>query len=369
MIAPRRLVRGAILEVPAYKPGVSPRLLEALATGRPVARLGSNENLYGASPGVAEALREGRDVNLYPDSESTELRAALATHLGIDADRLLVSSGSENVLRAVFQSMVSPGDRVVSLVPTFMLAEILTRAIDGEQVGVSYEDDLSFAADAIARATEAGAKILYLSNPNNPTGNALSPDELRTIVSATPPETVVVIDEAYYEYARCHDGFEPSLPVLEECQRPYIVLRTFSKAYGLAGLRIGYGICYHPEMAPLLRRGSTIFDVGTVSQRAALAALEDQAHVDHVVGRTLTEKKRILAALAERDLRVFPSFGNFVSLWFRDRENAMELESSLAERDVFVKALPARGREGLVRVTVGRPDDNDRFLETLEALR
>lgn len=369
MIEPTRLAREAVLELPRYKTGVSPHLLKALASGASVARLGSNENLYGASPRVYEAIRSVSDVNLYPDGGNTALREALSAHLGVDADRILVSTGSENVLSAVFQCVLAPGDRVVTLAPTFMFAEILTGALGAVQVRVSYGDDLEYSAEALADAVNTGAKIVYISNPNNPTGNAFSPDELSRIVRASSPSTLVVIDEAYYEYARRHDGFESSLPVLDACERPYVVLRTFSKAYGLAALRVGYGICYHPELAPLVRSGSTIFDVGTISQAAALAALGDQKHVEQVVDETLSEKGRLLSALAERHVRVFPAFGNFVSLWFRERGEAMELENNLAEHSVFVKALPARSgarsSEGVVRVSVGKPEDTDRFLEAL----
>ncbi len=368
MIEPERLVRGTVLDLPTYKTGVSPHLLKALDSGASVARLGSNENPYGASPRVYEAIRSVHDVNQYPDGGNTSVRVALGAHLEIDPDRLLVSTGSENVLSDVFVSVLSPGERVVALTPTFMLTDILTRSIGAISMGVNYEDDLSFSADALASEAENGAKILYISNPNNPTGNAFSSDELRTIVSATSPETLVIVDEAYYEYAVRHEGFESSLPLLDASERPYIVLRTFSKAYGLAGLRVGYGIFYHPDLVPLVRRGNTVFDVGTVSQAALLAALADQAHMESVVDKTLTEKERVLKALEKRNVRVFPAYGNFVSLWFREHNKAIELENALAERNVFVKALPARAGEGLVRATVGKPEDNDRFLEALAGL-
>ena len=364
MIDPTELARDAVLELPRYKTGVSQELLKAQQSGADLARLGSNENPYGASPRVYEAIRAVDNVHLYPDGGNTAVREALAAQLGVDPGRLLVSTGSENVLSAIFHCVLTAGDRVVTLTPTFMFAEILTKALDADHVTVAYDDSLDYSAEAVADAAR-DAKILYLSNPNNPTGNAFTPDELSRIVSATSPSTLLVIDEAYFEYASRHDGFDSSLPVLDASGRPYVVLRTFSKAYGLAGLRIGYGICYHPDMVPLVRRASTIFDVGSISQAAALAALSDRAHMERVVTETLSEKKRVLAALVRAGVRVFPSFGNFVSLWFPERERAMELESHLAEKAVFVKALPAREGDGLVRVSVGRPEDNDRFLDVL----
>ena len=366
--SPDRLVKPSVRGLPRYKAGVSPELLDALAKGRTVARLASNENLYGASPRVYEAIQRARDVNLYPDGASTVLRQALAEHLQVDADRLLVSTGSENVLRAIFQCVLEPSDRVVCLQPTFLLAEILTQAAGARHVGVSYDGELAFPLEALQDAVSGGAKLLYIANPNNPTGHGLTPEALRSIVDHADPDTLIVIDEAYYEYAVHHDGYESSIPWLEASGRPYVVLRTFSKAYGLAGLRVGYGVFYHPDLISLVAAASTVFDVGTISQAAALAALADQAHLNRTVSATLDEKTRVLEALEASGLRVFPSFGNFVSLWFPALDEALALEKTLASRAVFVKALPARSGEGLVRVTIGRPEDNDLYLQGLRGL-
>ena len=262
MMHPKQLAKPALLELIQYKTGVSPRLLKALASGVHVARLGSNENPYGASPKVYEAIRSVDNVHLYPDGGNTALRSALGEHVGVDADRIIVSTGSENVLSALFQCVVSTGDRVVTLAPTFLFAEIMAKAQGADRVTVSYGDDLGYDVEAIAEAAADDAKVVYISNPNNPTGNAFSSDELARIVDATSPSTLVVVDEAYFEYTSRHEGFESSLPVLDASGRPYIVLRTFSKAYGLAGLRVGYGITYHPDFVPAhtpcehrLRRG------------------------------------------------------------------------------------------------------------------
>ena len=234
LIAPDRLVRDAVRDLPRYKTGVSPSLLKALASGKTVARLASNESAHGPSPRVYEAIRALDQLHLYPDGSNTIVRSALAAHYGIDAERFVVSTGSEDVLRAVFQCVLGPGDRVVSVTPTFLLTPILTGASGAEHVRVPYDDDLEFSAEALGNAVQEGAKLLYISNPNNPTGNAFSPEQLHSIVSRTSPETLVVVDEAYYEYAERHEGYESSIPVLEACDRPHVVLRTFSKAYGLA---------------------------------------------------------------------------------------------------------------------------------------
>ena len=365
MIEPAELARRSVLELPRYKTGVSAQLLEALGAGASVTRLASNESPYGASPRVYEAIRAVDNVHRYPDGSNQAVRNAVGEHLGVDSERIMVSTGSENVLSAIFHCVVEPGDRVVTLNPTFMLAEILSKALGAVHDGITYGDDLRYDADAVANAAN-DAKVVYLSNPNNPTGNAFTPNELARIAEATSPSTLIVIDEAYFEYASQHDEVGASIPVLDASDRPYIVLRTFSKAYGLAGLRVGYGIAYHPELVTLVRRASTIFDVGTISQVAACAALADREYVERVVADTIAEKERMLAALAERDVRVFPALGNFVSLWFHKRDAAVALASRLAEQAVFVKALPAREGEGLVRVSVGTRDENDRFLHALE---
>jgi histidinol-phosphate aminotransferase len=196
MIAPHRLVREVVRELPLYKTGVSPRLLEALASGKPFARLASNENLHGASPRVYEAIRSMNELNLYPDGGNTVVCKALGAHLGVEPDRILVSTGSENVLSAVFQCLLAPGDRFVTVRPTFLMAEIMGRASGANHVAIDYDDDLEFPIEDLVEAVRPGAKILYIANPNNPTGNAFTPDALRTIVHATPEDTLVVLDEA-----------------------------------------------------------------------------------------------------------------------------------------------------------------------------
>jgi len=369
MLDPETLVRPALRNIPSYKTGVSPRLLEALASGKTVARLASNENLVGPSPRVSEALRVAGDVHHYPDSRNTALRRALGDQLDIVPERILVSTGSENVFESLLRAVLMPGDRVVALQPTFLLAPIMARAGASELAMLPYGDDLEFSADALAEEVSKGAKVLYISNPNNPTGNVFSPSELRRILDATPETTLVVMDEAYYEYAQAYPDFESSLSLLEGGDHAWVVLRTFSKAYGLAGLRVGYGLFYHPDLPALVSRGSTIFDVSTIAQAAALAALDDQAYMRESVGRTVEDKGRFLEALGARGLRVFPSFGNFVSLWFPTHGEALAFEAALAERLVFVKALPARGEEGLVRVTVGRPADMVMCLQAIDDVR
>ena len=363
MIDPKTLARKTLFGLPSYKTGVSGKLLAALQSGAPVARLGSNENPFGPSPRVYEAIRETTGIHRYPDGANEALRRALGAHLDVSPNRIHVSTGSENVLSAVFHCVLSPGDRVVTLAPSFLLAEILAKSAGAQHVGVGYGDDLEFAPERVAEAVRDGAKLLYLSNPNNPTGNAFGPDELSAIVAATPESTLVVVDEAYFEYAVAHPGIEGSLDLLERSGRPYVVLRTFSKAYGLAGLRVGYGVMYHEDLVPLVRSASTIFDVGALAQVAALAALADPAHLERVVSDTLAEKRRLRSALEGSGVRMFPSYGNFVSLWQPTLEEALAVESRLADGAVFVKALPALDGAGLVRVSVGTREDNDRVIQ------
>lgn len=364
---PEFFVHPEILQLPAYKTGVKHDQLTGLGPGVSALRLASNENLYGASPRVVDAIRESLDgIHLYPDTGTNALRERMAEDLAVEPGRLIFSTGSENILQALFFATFGAGDRIVCLEPTFLLASIFARAANGVMTAIPYEEDLRFDVDKVCAALAADeTKLLYLSNPNNPTGNAFDEGELEHIFGAASPQTLIVMDEAYYEYARDAVGFGSSLPVLDRLARPYIVLRTFSKAYGLANLRVGYALCYHPALADALTKGSTIFDVSGLAEVAALAAWDDQEHLRRSVRSTLEEKQRVSEAMRAAGLSVFPSWTNFLTLRFDTLDEALARETALRKKGVFVKGLPGCRGEGLLRVTVGRAADNDRLLHEI----
>ena len=369
---PDPLVRAELASLPSYKAGINPALRAALSAGQPVARLGSNENHWGPSPRVRERMRElAFEPQLYPDNRSSSLSDAIGRGLGISSDRILLAHGSESVLRAVMHAVLRPGDEMVSLAPSFLLSHILGRNAGATRQVVEYDAWLRYPVDDFLSLVRTGPRIVYLANPNNPTGTYWGREALEPLLAALRPQTLIILDEAYDEYARVYEDHVDAQEILESSGRSYVILRTFSKAYGLAGLRIGYGVAHDGEFIDLVRKPNTIFNVSSIAEELALVAWGDPEHLASVAEQTMSEKRDAEAFLDRliahgASFRRFETRGNFHCLCFGDLSEALELEARLQEENVFVKALPGCRGDGLLRATVGGPDDNRRFLTALE---
>ncbi|MEM4035160.1 MAG: histidinol-phosphate transaminase [Fervidicoccaceae archaeon] len=327
-----------------------------------LARLDRNENLFGPSPLVLEEIVSAlTSAHLYPAREDfEELEEAVARYCGVSPENVVLTCGSDCALDLFSKCFVGPGDRVVVTPPTFSMYErvALTRGARVEKVPLTrerFELDLQAVSSRLKES-----KVLFLANPNNPTGNLLIDSrELEELLSF---EGLVVLDEAYYEYSGV---------TFVELVRHYpnlVVLRTFSKAFGLAGLRVGYVVAAE-ETANAMRRIKLPYDVSLPAARAALAALRDLPYVRWVTLVTTREREKLGSRLRELGLRVYPSLANFLLISTeRTSISASELASSLLERGVAVRDLS--GVEGLTiyhaRVTIGRPIDNALLLDALE---
>jgi len=366
------LFRQQARELPAYNAGLSGPAVAARYGLASVSKLSSNENPYGASPLVADSLRDlAAHANRYPDPHCSELRAALAGRIGVAADRLVFGNGSEDIIQMICLAALAPGDRVVTLAPSFGLHEIFPRLMGArvDKVGVSpqFEFDIPAWCSALARP----ARVVMLSTPSNPVGCALDAAGLARIVAAAPADALLVIDEAYHEYTAGSARID-SLALLAAQARPWIVLRTFSKAYGLAGLRIGYGIACAADLVDVLDRVRTPFNINTAAQLAALAALRDGQHLQSVVSRTVTERDWLGQRLHELEralgcgLRIAPSHANF---FFIDTLlPSRAVAGALMQAGVIVKPWLEEGYQTCIRVTVGSRPDNAAFLTAFEAL-
>lgn len=362
-----QLARPEVRGLPAYNAGLSSAAVRARYGVEHIARLGSNENPYGASPAVARALA-GLTTGEYPDANAVALREAIAQRTGAPAEHIVVGNGSENLLEVLCQVFLAPGDRVVTLLPSFGLHEIFPRMMGAQVEMVPVTDALEFDLDAWCAALGRSAKLVFLSNPSNPVGCMLDAAAFRRIVAAVPADAVLVIDEAYVEYAVHSPGFPDALAELAAQPRPWVVLRTFSKAWGLAGLRVGYGITSSAEFAGLLHRVRTPFNVNLAAQTAALAALSDPAHMQAAAERTVAAREVLAAqlrALQVPGLRVAPSAANFLFIDL-GRPNG-PVHEALLSRGVITKAWKERGFENFIRVSVGLPEDNARFVAGLAA--
>jgi len=363
----RRIARPEARDLPAYNAGLSSDAVRQRFGLDTIARLGSNENPFGPSPAVGAALRDMADaIGQYPDANSTALRAAIAERTGVEPADIVVGNGSENLLELLCLAFLSPGDRVVTLLPSFGLHEIFPRMMGAQVDMVPVTDSMEFDIDAWCAALGGGARpprMAILSNPSNPVGCMLDADAFDRVVRAAPPETLLVIDEAYYEYARLTPGFPDVLTRLRAQERPWIVLRTFSKAWGLAGLRVGYGLASHAELVRMLDRVRTPFNVNLAAQRAALAAWGDADHMEKAVQETVAQREILRMQLRDLGVAVAPSAANFLFVDLR-RANGPVAEALLA-RGIIVKPWKEAGYEHFIRVSVGAAADNRLFVAAL----
>jgi histidinol-phosphate aminotransferase len=339
-------LRSAMAALPAYVPGRK-------VPGATV--LASNESPYGLLPSVAAVLeRHVGAVSRYPDMGATALVEAIAAHHGVEPERIAVGAGSVEVCGQLASAAVADGDEVVFGWRAFEAYPIITAVAGGEAVRVPLTGGHVHDVDAMAAAVTDRTRVMFLCNPNNPTGTGVGGDDLRRLVDAVPESVLVVIDEAYREYVD-PDAVPDALGLFAD--RPNVaVTRTFSKAYALAGLRVGYCVAA-PDVVSAVRKCQVPFSVSGLAQAAAIAALGDAEEVARRAKLTVAERERMRAALVDAGYDVPPSQANFVWLVLGDRSAALA-EACLAEQ-VIVRPFAGEG----VRVTVGLPEENDRFLE------
>jgi histidinol-phosphate aminotransferase len=327
------------------------------ATSDLTAALAANESHYPPLPSVLDAVvaRAGR-LNRYPDPACTDLRTALATHLGVSAAEIAVGPGSVGVLAQVLAAVCDPGDEVVHAWRSFEAYPILASLAGAVAVPVPLRSDEGHDLAAMAAAVTDRTRVVLVCSPNNPTGVAVDPTEFDEFLRVVPPHVLVVVDEAYVEYAA---GAGPDALALHRRWPNLCVLRTFSKAYGLAGLRVGYAVT-NPELAEGLRRVALPFAVSAMAQEAAIVSLAATDEVRERVASVVSERGRMTAVLRSRGFVVPDSAANFV--WLRtDEACRLDLVERFAAADVLVRGYPGDG----VRITLADPATNDRVLEVL----
>jgi histidinol-phosphate aminotransferase len=360
-------VRPEIHNLPRYNAGLSIDYVREHYAVTEIAKLGSNENPYGPSPKVLEAVgRAVADIGLYPEASCDQLRAVLSARLGVTPERLIFGNGSEDLIAVAVHAFLSPGSRVVTFAPSFGLHVIWPQSIGATVITVSVNSSYRMDVDEVIGALTPGTRMLLFGNPSNPVGSSLSADDLRRILIHLTPETLVVFDEAYLEYASVNPAYPDFYAILSEFEIPWMILRTFSKAYGLAGLRVGYALASDTELIDLMDRVRSPFNVNRLAQVAAIAALGDLDYVEQVVTRTVKERDRVQAELEALHYRMAPSLANF--LFIDARENAVDLAKRLLTKGVIVKPWTEPAFSHHVRVSIGSPESNNQFLVAWKAL-
>ena len=347
--------RETVAAIPAYVAGKPP----VARPGQQVYKLSSNENPYPPLPGVVDAVEAAAArMNRYPDMGNNELYDALATRLGVSREQIAAGTGSVAVLYHLLQAFCEPGDEVVYAWRSFEAYPIAVSATGAVSVQVPVTPEGRHDLGAMAARITTRTKAVIVCTPNNPTGPSVSDNDLRALVAQVPDHVLVVVDEAYREFVRAEDPVD-ALPLLA-AHANVVVMRTFAKAYGLAGLRVGY-LVGHPEVAAAVRACSLPFGVSSLAQAAAVASLAAEAELFERVDAIVAERDRVRAALSNQGW-VFPEpQGNFV--WLPLSERTAEFVSAADEAGVTVRPFAGEG----VRVSIGEPAANDLLLRVTEA--
>ncbi len=346
-------------DIAALTPYVPGKPIEELQREMGLARvvkLASNENPLGPSPKAIAVLTEGAaTLHRYPDGGAFRLREALADRWKVTSDHVILGNGSDEILGLLARTFLSPGDEAVMADHTFVIYKMEVMAAHGKAVTVplrQWRHDLSAMADAVTPRT----KLLFVCNPNNPTGTMVSADEVEQLMARVPEHVIVVFDEAYFEYVRRSD-FPDSMAYVKQ-GRNTIVLRTFSKIYGLAGLRIGYGVTT-PEITNFLNRVRPPFNANSIAQRAALAALGDDEHVARSRSVNQAGMEQMVKGLTALGFTPIPSEANF--LYVDIGQDGRQVFDALLRQGIIVRHIEGR----MIRVTIGQVEENEAFLTAL----
>lgn len=352
-VAPR--LRAVLAGMPAYTAGAP----VTGPDGTPGYRLSLNENPHPPLPSVLEAVAgAAARLNRYPDLTCSDLTAAIAASTGVDAERVVVGAGSSALIVQAMQAACEAGDEVVFAWRSFDVYPVTAAVVGATPVPVPLAPGGRHDVDAMAAAVTERTRVVMVCSPNNPTGTVVSAGELERLLEAVPREVLVVVDEAYAEYVR--DPLAADGLAAARHHENVVVLRTFSKAYGLAGLRVGYAVA-SPQVARVLRSAGAPFGVSGVAQVAAVASLAAEEELMARVGASVAERERVVAALAAQGWRLPRSEANFV--WLPLGERTPEFVAAAADRGISVRPF---GLEG-ARVTVAEVEGDDRFLEVAAA--
>ena len=356
----RELARPQILELIPYSPGRPMEEVERELGLDDVLKLASNENPLGPSPLALQAIREAvQGLHRYPDGGCYALRQGLSRRLGVTPEELCFGNGSNELLELVTRAFLGPGDEAVMGHPAFVVYRSVCQAV-GSQIREVSLKDFTHDLRGMLKAVTARTKLVFLGNPNNPTGTYVSPTDLDDFVRALPPDVILVVDEAYREYIPRY--LQPDLLRYVREGRHLLALRTFSKAYGLDGLRIGYGIG-STEMVELLNRVRQPFNVNTLAQKAALAALDDAGHLEETLRITEAGRKTMRSRLDALGLVTIPSVTNFILVNVGVEGKAVV--DALLRNGVIVRSMEGYSLPTYIRVTVGTPQENSRALQAL----
>ena len=358
--ATRPAPKAGILDIEAYVPGKSG------AKGAKVFKLSSNESPIGASPKAVAALQASADkLALYPDGSATKLREAIATRYGLAADRIVCGAGSDEILQLLAHAYLGPGDEAIYSQYGFMVYPIVIQA-NGAKGVVAQEKDFATDVDAMIAAVTPKTKLVFIANPNNPTGTYISYSELRRLHAALPPHVLLVVDAAYAEFVTAND-YEPGIALVSEFEN-VVMTRTFSKIHGLAALRLGWA--YGPaHVMDVLNRIRGPFNVSIPALEAGVAAITDTAFMDQALAHNTKWLAWLADEISKLGITVTPSVGNFLLLHFKDKETARACDAHLQENGIVARRMDGYHIPQALRLSVGTEEANHAVIAALKSFK
>ncbi len=353
--------RQAISYLTPYIPGKPIEEVKRELGIQKVIKMASNENPLGCSPAAKKAVANMLDqLAIYPDGNCTDLKTKLSDLFGLSPDHFLLGAGSDEILEMIAQAYINPGDETIMASPSFSRYEAVTRVMDGKIIELPLKNH-ALDLEAMAGAITPKTKVIWLCNPNNPTGTIFTMNQQRELLKKTPSNVLVVLDEAYYEYVT-DANYPKSVELLEEYEN-IIILRTFSKIYGLAALRIGYAIG-HPDMISSINRVRGPFNVTTVAQVAALASLDDPDFKERSRRNNEQGKEFLYNAFKNMGLEYIKTHANFIMV--NTGRHSKEVFQDLLRQGVIVRTGDIFKMDNWIRVTIGTPEENSEFIKALQ---
>lgn len=354
--------RTVLDQITPYKPGKPIEEVKRELGLKNVIKLASNENPMGPSPAVLKAISDAaKDVNRYPDGGCFYLRRALSKKLSVSEDNLIFGNGSDELILLSLRALINPGDEVVVASPTFLIYH-LASMVKGAKVNTVPLKDYKYDLDGMFKAITDKTKVVFIANPDNPTGSYVTSEELTGFIEKVPEDVLIFLDEAYYEFAKGGD-YPETLSLVNREDKSVLIARTFSKAYSLAGLRVGYGIARN-DIASMLNKVREPFNVNSIAQAAAIAALGEEEYLKSCIKLVHDEKKRFYEVFDSLGTKYVPSRANFILV--STKCNSQKVFDYLLKKGVIVREMSAWGLDGFIRVNVGLKEENDVFFEAFK---
>ena len=358
------LVPSHIKKLKKYKPGRSIQSAEKEAGENNYIKLASNENPLGASPlAIKEIKKSLLDINRYPDATGHNLRKKLANKFNIQLDNVTIGSGSEGIMSTIMRTFLLSDDEIIGSLGSFIGFKVLANASGNKIHWVPMKDyryDLSSMADKITDYT----KIIYIANPDNPTGTYINKSEFDHFYSKVPKRVLIILDEAYYEFAKNKKNYPDSMIYRYD---NVITLRTFSKAYGLSGLRLGYGFA-HKDLISNLNKVKPPFEPSSLAQKAGVTALDDDDFLKNTLDLNQSGMEFLMAEFNILGVNYIPSCANFITTIWKDESEAEKITNNLLKKGVIVRRLSAFGWKNLIRISIGLEQENVQFIKSLKEI-